>query len=111
MAPAPEDSAEQREHELTMHIFAVSAAMVGVCLTGIGLLRVVVARSQIQTLGDDLLAANALAFMVSCLLSFWSFKTHDSAMRARLRGVTDTIFLFALVFMVLVCVLIAHALI
>ena len=37
---------EQREHELTMQVFAVSAAMVGVCLTAIGILQVVQAQKQ-----------------------------------------------------------------
>lgn len=60
----PEPSSEQREHELTMHVFSVSAAMVGVCLTAIGILRLVAAQTWAQTLGDDLLAMDAIVFFV-----------------------------------------------
>jgi hypothetical protein len=34
-------SREQREQELTMNVFTLSAGLVGVCLRGIGLLRLI----------------------------------------------------------------------
>ncbi|MCC7081494.1 MAG: hypothetical protein IT530_12545 [Burkholderiales bacterium] len=100
---------EQREHDLTMNMFSISAAMVGVCLTAIGILRLVTAETKVQTLGDDLLAADAVFFATCCILSFWSFKTRRARLRQRLRLLVDTMFLFALVLMVAVCAIIVYA--
>jgi len=38
---------EAREHDLTMHVFTVSAGMLGVCLTAIGLLRLIATQSKV----------------------------------------------------------------
>jgi len=51
------------EEDVSIHIFSVSAAMVGVCLTVIGLIRVVVTIRQLQTLADDFLSIDALIFL------------------------------------------------
>ena len=58
------------EEDICIHIFTVSSAMVGVCLTVIGLIRVVITRGKADTLADDLLASDALLFLTSCLLSY-----------------------------------------
>jgi hypothetical protein len=100
---------EEREHSLIMHVFSISAGMVGVCLTGIGLLRVLIAQTKVATIGDDLIAIDALVFMVCCLLSFWSFKMPQGTRQRALRWVIDFLFLSALVLMVAVCGVIAYA--
>jgi hypothetical protein len=56
------------EQDLCIHIFTVSSAMVGVCLTVIGLIRVVITLGNGDTLAGDFLAADALLFLVPCLL-------------------------------------------
>lgn len=109
MAEGP--SHEQREHDLTMHVFSISAAMIGVCLTAIGILQLVAAETKVQTIGDELLAADAVLFVVCCFLSFWSFKTGHLATRRKLRLLVDGLFMLALVLMVGVCTIIAYALI
>lgn len=48
------------EQDICIHIFTVSSAMVGVCLTVIGLIRVVITLGKADTLADDFLAADAL---------------------------------------------------
>jgi hypothetical protein len=48
--------------------------MVGVCLTVIGLIRVVITLGRADTLADDFLAGDALLFLVSCLLSYWALR-------------------------------------
>jgi len=47
------------EEDISIHIFTVSSAMVGVCLTVIGLIRVVITFGKADTVADDLLAADA----------------------------------------------------
>lgn len=100
---------EQREHELTMHLFAMSGGLVGVCLTAIGLLRLLSQHEKIETVGDELLAINAVLFMTCCFLSFWSFKTRSARVRNVLRSCIDSLFVIALALMVAVCALIAYA--
>jgi hypothetical protein len=107
MEPSPE--LETREHDLTMHVFAVSAGMVGVCLTAIGLLRLVAAQTRIQTLGDDLLAVDAVIFVACAFLAFWSFKTNVPSTRRRLRLLVDILFLSGLAGMGAICAVIAYA--
>ena len=64
------DSDTHLEQDISIHIFTVSSAMVGVCLTVIGLIRVVITLGRADTLADDFLAGDALLFLVSCLLSY-----------------------------------------
>src|SRR5712691_6482870 len=54
------------EEDICIHIFTVSAGMVGVCLTVIGLIRIVVTIGKMDTLADDMLAADSLLFLLSC---------------------------------------------
>jgi len=100
---------EEREHELTLHVFSISAGMIGVCLTAIGILRLVTSQSSTETIGDNLLAADAVLFVLCCFLSFWSFKTRREPLRRRLRLAIDVLFMLALSVMVVVCAIIAYA--
>ena len=63
------------EQDICIHIFTVSSAMVGVCLTVIGLIRVVITFGRADTLADDFLAGDALLFLISCLLSYWALRS------------------------------------
>jgi cation transport ATPase len=100
---------EAQEYDLTMHVFTVSAGMVGVCLTAIGLLRLITAQTKVQTLGDDLLAVDAILFVICVFLAFWSFKTKTTSTRRRLRLVVDILFLVGLAGMAAICAVIAYA--
>ena len=63
------------EEDICIHIFTVSAAMVGVCLTVIGLIRIVITLEKANTFADDLLCGDALLFLISCMLSYWALRT------------------------------------
>ena len=104
-------SHEQREHDLTMHVFSISAGMVGVCLTAIGILRLVTVQTTVQSLGDEILAADAVLFVLTCFLSFWSFKTDSAKNRSTLRWTIDSLFMLGLVVMACVCAMISYALV
>ncbi|PYK53921.1 MAG: hypothetical protein DME48_09805 [Verrucomicrobia bacterium] len=85
-----------------------NSAMVGVCLTVIGLVRVVITLGTADTLADDLLAANALLFLVSCMLSYWALRSRGLRRMHRLERIADGIFIVAMVGMVVVCALITY---
>lgn len=91
------------EHDICIHIFTVSAAMVGVCLTVIGLMRVIISIHKIDTLADDFLAIDSILFLFSCLLSYWALRTRSVKRMYRVERCADVIFLIAMVGMVAVC--------
>ena len=96
------------EQDICIHIFTVSSAMVGVCLTVIGLIRVVITLGRADTLADDLLAGDALLFLLSCLLSYWALRSRSIRRMHRLEKVADGIFIIAMIGMVIICALITY---
>ena len=83
--------------------------MVGVCLTVIGLVRVVITLGTADTLADDFLAADALLFLISCLLSYWALRSRGLRRMHRLEKIADGIFIVAMIGMVVVCALITYS--
>jgi hypothetical protein len=79
------NSGKHLEEDISVHIFTVSSAMVGVCLTVIGLIRVVVTLGKADTVADDLLAGDAFLFLLSSLLSYSALRTR-SKRRMHRRG-------------------------
>jgi hypothetical protein len=97
------------EAELCQHIFAVSAGMVGVCLTVIGLLRVVISIRRADTIADDILAVNAILFLTACLSSYWALRTRNSRRMHSLERFADAVFIVAMVVMAFACLFITYA--
>ena len=89
-------------------IFAASSSMVGICLTAIGLFRISDRLKGIGTIADELLAVDAVGFLVSCFLAYLALKTEDLRQRASIERIADGIFLLGLGLMVVVCALIAY---
>lgn len=83
--------------------------MVGVCLTVIGLLRVLIHMRKTDTMADDLLALDAVLFLVSSLLSYWSLRTRSTKRMHRLERIVDGVFLSAMLLMVGICGFITYA--
>jgi uncharacterized membrane protein len=102
------DADSNLEQDICIHIFTVSSAMVGVCLTVIGLIRVVITLGTADTLADDVLAADALLFLISCLLSYWALRSRGVRRMHRLEKIADGIFIVAMIGMVVVCALITY---
>lgn len=99
------DGAENQalEADLCIHIFTASAALVGVCLTVIGLLRVVIVTTKVGTVADDLLAADATLFMISCVLSYYALRVRSMRRMHRVERIADVVFLLGLLLMTGVC--------
>src|SRR4051794_39855638 len=104
-----EDPDNHLEEDISIHIFTVSAAMVGVCLTVIGLIRVVITLGKADTLADDLLAGDAFLFLLSCLLSYSALRTRSKRRMHRRERIADGIFIAAMVLMVGICGFITYA--
>jgi len=99
-----EDFIEKQESNISIHIFSVSATMVGVCLTVIGILNFI---SNKKTIVDEITAVDALIFLISCVLSYLAIRTKDNKRRFLLEKRVDVIFLSGILLMVFICVLIA----
>ena len=102
-------SQRQLEADISVHIFSVSAALVGVCLTVIGLLRIVINTSKVEGIVDDFLAIDAVIFLISCLLSYWALRTRSLYRMHWVERMADAIFLIGLFLMVLICSFVAYA--
>src|SRR5438045_9565964 len=85
------------EEDICIHIFTVSSAMVGVCLTVIGLIRVVITLGKADTLADDLLASDALLFLTSCLLSYAALRARSLRRMHNIEPAADFVFILAMV--------------
>jgi cation transport ATPase len=103
--PSPE---EEHTHMLTA--FSVSAGMVGVCLTTIGLIQVVEHLKQMETLCDESLVFNALLFLSACIMSYWALHHRFRSHYRRLRLVVDTLLMAGILMMFVVCGMIAYSL-
>jgi hypothetical protein len=100
---------QELEVDICVLVFTASAAMVGVCLTVIGIFRLLTHVRELQTYGDDLLAIDAGLFLISCLLSYWALRTRRRRRMLDLELIADVIFLIALCLMALICGLITYA--
>lgn len=99
----------EREENICIHIFSVSAGMVGVCLTVIGLIRVVITLGKADTVADDLLAIDAFLFLMASLLSYTALRTRTTNRMKQFERLADWIFIVAMTLMVAVCAFIAYA--
>ena len=99
------------EDDISVHIFTASAAMVGVCVTVIGLFRISNKLRNVSTIGDDLLAINAVLFLTSCILAYFALRTRRQQRRYRIERFADRMFLTGLCLMVVICALLAYELV
>ena len=104
---AESDPDVRLEEDISIHIF--TAGMVGVCLTVIGLLRVVVALCKADTVADNLLAFDAILFLLACLSAYWALRTRSRRRMYFVERFADMVFIAALLLKVVICVFITFA--
>jgi hypothetical protein len=98
MAEKQSDDDRIFSHLLTL--LSVSAAMVGVCLTAIGLVSVIEALKNVEGLVDDLLALGTLIYSLVTLLSFLGIRTRIRHTWPRYMLLLDTLFCLGIASMV-----------
>jgi hypothetical protein len=101
---------EELERTLDIHIMTVSATLVGVCLTVIGIYRISYKLDTVNRLGDEFLALDALGFLASCLLSYSALRAREKRTQKILEKFADRFFLASLSFMVIIGILIVYEL-
>lgn len=93
-------------------ICPIAAAMVGVCLTGIGLLHVGIAWGRRASFADDLLAIDSLLFLIAMLASYLAVRTPGLRQRTflhRLEQIADATFILAMLLLTGACFVITYA--
>jgi hypothetical protein len=95
--------------QLSHHILPNASTMLGVCLTGIGLVKVAEAHLGPSHV-DEYLALNAVCFLISCMCSYSSIRQdfRGANTRNRLEQTADYFFMIGLVGMTFISVLFAY---
>lgn len=96
------------QRDVALHVFMVSSGLVGVCLTVLGISKAIVRLRSVRGFSQDLLAVDALLFLLACLTSYLALRTGGRRQALLARG-ADWFFLSGLALMAVVCVLIAYA--
>jgi hypothetical protein len=91
---------EDRFYAHLLTLLSVSAALVGVCLTTVGLVSIVKSLGKFETFIDDLLAIGALVFMTVTVLSFLGIRTGLRRVWRRFDLTLDILFCLGLSVMV-----------
>ena len=86
---------EKQEENISIHIFSVSSAMVGVCVTVLGLLSIIDSLKKVETIGDELTAVDGVIFLVCCVISYIAIRTKSKKYRYMLEKIADLLFLIA----------------
>ncbi|UPG94613.1 hypothetical protein [Luteibacter aegosomatissinici] len=89
-------------------VCSISAAMVGACLTGIGLLRVSINLSKSGTIADDLLSFDAILFLIATLSAYFALRVETAERLHRLERIADVAFILAMVMLTAVCFIITY---
>ena len=108
----PDDSQKLRlDEDIAVHIFSVSAAMVGVCLTVIGLFRITNKLQNLGSIGDEMLSLDAAVFLFSCITAYLALRSRRANRRTMLERIADWTFLAAISLMAMICAFISYELI
>jgi hypothetical protein len=105
----PGDDERTYTHLLTL--LSVSAALVGVCLTAIGLVSVMAALDKWEGWVDELLAVGSLLFSLVTLLSFLGIRTRIRHTWPRYVLVLDVLFCLGIGVMVVASFLLTYVVI
>ena len=81
--------------------------MIGMCLTLLGLIRVVEGVKSVSSMGDELLAINAIGFLASSILSYYAVKETDGARKRKKGRAGDILFSASLCLLAVICGILA----
>ena len=98
---------DERVYSHLLTLLSVSAAMVGVCITAIGLVRVIEALNKVEHIVDDLLALSTIVFSCVTLMSFLGIRTRIRRSFPRYMLVLDVLFCVGIAMMVIASMLLS----
>jgi len=108
----PVSELKTSERTLSSHIFTVSAGLVGVCLTVVGIFNFSRHRGDPESsLADNLVAIDAMVLLFACLFAYLALRASTEQRWRRLERYADVLLLAGLSAMVLIAALIAYDLV
>ncbi|HEY0333095.1 MAG TPA: hypothetical protein VGC74_05210 [Stenotrophomonas sp.] len=90
-------SEAELDENICVHIFTASAAMLGVCMTVVGVLQVITRLQNFDTIADDLLSVDAMIYLVACLMAYAALRARHRGRNRALERIADVAFLLGLV--------------
>lgn len=91
------------ERDIASHIFSTSTMMMGVCLAVISLINGREQGNHLATVVDDIIAVDALLFLVSCMLSYSVLRSRHLRRMHRIETIADSVFLIGMTGMAVAC--------
>jgi hypothetical protein len=91
---------------LARHILPTSSTMVGVCLTAVGLVKIIEQHTGPSHV-DEYFSLNSIIFLVSSVTAYLSLRSHAHHVK-RYEAIADTMFIIGMVVMVVVTILFAY---
>ncbi len=98
---------EQQLYPHLITLLAVSAGMVGVCLTAISLIGIFQSHSKLDTALDEILSVDALLFLAATLIVFLGLRAPLKKRSAAIALAADLVFSLALILTAIACALLA----
>jgi hypothetical protein len=98
------DESDDKHHAQRLTLFSVSAGMVGVSLTGVGLIGIVKGIRNIESAVDEILTVSALFSLLSTAIYFFALYRADQAKRTVIDYVADVLFFLSLAMLLVACV-------
>jgi len=97
------------DREAIRMVCTISAGGIGICLTAISLMRVVISVRHRDTLADDLLAANALLFLLSMIVAYCAIRSSEHRRLHALERAADALFLLSTCLLTVNCFVVTYA--
>jgi hypothetical protein len=98
---------DERVYSHLLTLLSVSAAMVGVCITAIGLVSVIEALNKVERIVDDMLALSTIVFSCVTLMSFLGIRTRIRRSFPGYMLVLDVLFCVGIAMMVIASMLLS----
>lgn len=107
---AAEESEERIIESKAVHILYVSAGMIGVCLTVIGVVNLLIHSAGVDLVMDEVLAVDSLVFLAACVCAYGAMGAKTLRAAQRRERYADIFMMVGLTVMVLVAVVVAFEL-
>lgn len=102
--PTDSQRSEEQLHAHRLTLLSVSSGMVGVCLTGVGLIGVLKSLQRTETMIDELLTVAALLFLGASAVYFFLLRRRRGSTQRRLDHVADVTFFIGLALLLVACI-------
>ncbi len=96
-----------QRNPIARHILPTAATMVGVCLTAVGLVKIIEQQSGISHV-DEFFSLDSILFLISAMCSYISLRSVNGHISLRYETIADRFFMVALLILVILTVLFAY---